>query len=112
LDTSLNFAELPEGPLELAGEAMLMAAEAGKRADLFADGSGHGQGSVNFRMRGRDVCGLFVDAGGAGCAFRRRRGPRDVGQAPANPNFPRSAFIEERCLWSYRLQKTPEPAPV
>jgi len=58
----LNFAELFERPFELAREAMLMAAEVGESPDLIADGSGHGESGLDFRVGGVDVFGLFVDA--------------------------------------------------
>ena len=50
----LNFAELFESSFELAGKAVLVAAEIGERAGLIADGGGHGEGGVGFRMSGVD----------------------------------------------------------
>jgi hypothetical protein len=58
----LDFAELVERSFELAREAMLVHAEVRERAGLFADGGGHGEGGVDFRVRGVDVRRLLGEA--------------------------------------------------
>ena len=66
----LNLAELLESSFELAGKAMFVAAEVGEGADLFADGSGHGQSGLDFRVSGGDIGRLFVDAESKKISFK------------------------------------------
>jgi len=66
----LDFAELFEGPFELAGEAVLVHAQGGEGLGLLAEGFGGGQGGVHFRFGGVDAAGVRGHAEGEEVGFQ------------------------------------------